>query len=328
MAKEKKPTPAKGLLEALKFIKPAQKKTGTPEQTHCLLSNNWMVATNGILTIATPIEEDLCAWPHSFKLEEALKRVGEEMSITQLSQEAISVSSGNLKAVVPCLAEAMVVTGPDPVGGQAGEELKQALKDLAPIVTDGASEAYLASVLINGTEAVATNGHLILEINHGLYLPQNVLVPKSACVAVAKTKKKLTGFGFSGPSCTFWFEDGSFIKTQLFNEKYPNYHEHLNVGNGLDYINTPETLFEAVDSVKDFSKSGIVYLKGDSVYSDDFQTQCGFDGIDGEIGVNAKYLKMVKNHIGEVAIYENQIFFFEDDTVRGMIMGVEGAEEV
>ena len=62
--KEKKPTPAKGLLEALKFIKPAQKKTGTPEHTPCLLSNNWMVATNGILTIATPIEEDLCACPH------------------------------------------------------------------------------------------------------------------------------------------------------------------------------------------------------------------------------------------------------------------------
>jgi hypothetical protein len=267
--KEEKPTPAKGLLDALAFIKPCQKKKGTLEQTHCLIQGNWMVGSDGILTIATPIQEDLQACPQSQKLEDVLKQVGEDLSITQLSETEIAVVSGGMKAVVPCTPSGTLsIAGPDPWGGDADDTLKQALKELAPIVTDGAQHAAYAAVLIHETKAVGTDGHTLLEIEHGLNLPPNVLVPKAAVQAVVKCKKALTGFGYTGPSCTFWFEDGSFIKTQLFSEQYPPWNEALNAEPDAPAWPASKDFFEAVSLIGGMSQDGIVYFKDGQVCSE------------------------------------------------------------
>jgi hypothetical protein len=46
--------------------------------------------------------------------------------------------------------------------------------------------------------------------------------PKPAAVAIANAKKPLSGFGFSRTSATFYFEDGSWYKTQLYGEQWPD----------------------------------------------------------------------------------------------------------
>jgi len=327
--KEDKPTPAKGLLDALAFIKPCQKKKGTLEQTHCLIQANWMVASDGIMTIATPVQEDLTACPQSSLLEEALKKSKGELSITQLSDEALSVSSGSLKITVPCEpTSALNISGPDPQRGVADFRLKEALKDLAPIATEGAADAINACVLIDGVNAVATNNHLILEIEHGVNLPNNILVPKAACAAVGKCKKLLTGFGFSGSSCTFWFEDGSFIKTQLFDSKYPNYQIHLENEDAL-FAPIPESFFEAIAAVKDHSTTSVVYVKDSGIWSDNLESSYQVEGLIGDMGINFKYLTLVKSSIENICFdsEQNKLFFFDHDR-RGMIMGVEKATEV
>lgn len=77
--------PAASLLAALKFVAVAQKKAGTVQQQFGVISGNWAAASNGVLTVATKVEEDLSACPHTYQLIDALSKVGEELSITQLS---------------------------------------------------------------------------------------------------------------------------------------------------------------------------------------------------------------------------------------------------
>lgn len=332
--KEEKPTPAKGLLDALKFIKPTQKKNGTVEQRHCLITNHWMVATNGILTIATPIAEDLQACPQTAKLEEALKKTGEELSITQLSAESLSVGSGEINALVPCMSmQAVQPTGPDPIGGPIDDSLKDAFKLLAPIVTEGASEAYAAAVLMAGTTAVATNDHVIVEAHHGLNLPTSVLVPKAACMAVAKSNKVLTGLGYSGPSCTFHFEDGSFIKTQLFAEQYPNYGLFLDADLGATAYPAADNLFEAIGMIATMSNDGTVYFREGGIWSEEeggSNYKIDDMPMPENFGFNSKYLMLVKGCFDDVTFMdgEKRALHFTGPNMRGMVMALGKQEEV
>jgi hypothetical protein len=93
--------PAASLLAALKFVAVAQKKAGTVQQQFGMISGNWAAASNGVLTVATKVEEDLVACPHTLQFIDALSKVGEELSITQLTANALAVSSGAFRALVP-----------------------------------------------------------------------------------------------------------------------------------------------------------------------------------------------------------------------------------
>lgn len=106
--------PAEGLIAALKFILPAQKKNGTIQQQHCFIGNGWLVAANETLTIATKIEEDLNACPQTHAFLEALSNCSEELQITQLSETALSVKSGPFQAQISCVAaNQLALSGPD-----------------------------------------------------------------------------------------------------------------------------------------------------------------------------------------------------------------------
>ena len=106
--------PAASLLAALKFVAVAQKKAGTVQQQFGVISGNWAAASNGVLTVATKVEEDLSACPHTYQLIDALSKVGEELAITQLSPTSLAVVSGAFRALIPCVGFGDVgITGPD-----------------------------------------------------------------------------------------------------------------------------------------------------------------------------------------------------------------------
>ena len=49
--------PAASLFAALKFVAVAQKKTGTVQQQFGMISGNWAAASNGVLTVATKLNQ-------------------------------------------------------------------------------------------------------------------------------------------------------------------------------------------------------------------------------------------------------------------------------
>jgi len=319
--------PAASLLSALKFIAVAQKKAGAPNQQFGIISGNWAAASNGILTVATKVEEDLNACPHTLQFINALSKVGEDLSITQLSQTALSVVSGAFKAVVPCVGfDNLSISPPDEPCAVIDDRLKEAFAMLAPLATEGAPNAAYASVLLQSGSAVATNGHVLAEYWHGIDLPPGLLVPKAAVAAILKAGKPLARFGYSGPSATFWFDDDSFIKTQLYGERFPNY-TPLFECEGLNPWPVPAEFFKAVRSIEAFTRNGVVYFENGKLASNELENEAStyiIEGLPEGMGFNAKYLLTVEKAFDNVHFDEasNKAFFFGEN-VRGVIMGIE-----
>lgn len=329
-ARRKKQTaiePAKGLLDALKFLKPCQKKNGTVQQQFCMITGNWAAASDEVLTIGIKVEEDLSVCPQTTQLEEALKKTGEDLSITQLSNNMLSVVSGAFKAVIPCANfDQLSITAPDERCAVIDDRIKEAFAMLAPLATEGAPNAAYASILLQSGSAVATNGHVLAEYWHGIDLPPGLLVPKAAVAAILKAGKPLTGFGYSGPSATFWFDDDSFIKTQLYGERYPNY-APLFECEGLNPWPVPEEFFTAVKAIENFTRNGIVYFEEGKLASNELENEAStyiIEGLPEGMGFNAKYLLLVQKGFDKVHFDEasNKAFFFGEN-VRGVIMGVD-----
>ncbi len=330
-SKRGEPSAAASLINALKFISVTQKKAGSVGQQHCMISGHWAAASNGILTAASPVEEDLTACPHTLQFAEALLKCGEELNITQLSANTLSVKSGAFKALIPCVDFAELnISGPDERVASIDDRIKQAFEAVSMLATDGAQQAHFAGVLLQAGTAVATNGAALLEYWHGLDLPPGLLIPKASAVAIAKAGKPLEGFGFSPSSATFYFEDGSFIKTQLFSERYPNYQPIFPTD--CNPWPLPEGFFTAVHAIENFSRNGVVYLDENVVSSHEHETEAStyqIEGLPHGMAFNSKYLTMLEHAFNKAEFRkeENRVIFFGEN-MRGALMGVDLRKEV
>lgn len=219
--KAKTPNPAQGLLDALKFVSQASAKAGFPNQTHCTIENGMLTAFNGCITIGHPIHEDLNASPHTFTLLDALSKVVDEVSITQLSDSEICVSSGAFSVNVPC-SPGIETPIPPPNIHTITNKIKYALAFVAPIPRDDKTDLVRSSVLLQTGSAVGTCGLVVGEYWHGESLPTMIL-PKQLAKIVGTCDFDLVGFGYDGIQCTFWFANGAFVSSVIFEGNYVNY---------------------------------------------------------------------------------------------------------
>lgn len=220
--KPKAVNPARGLLDALKFVSQCQSKAGTPAQTHCTLQNNSVIASNGTITIGHPIHEDLNACPHTFTLLDALSKVADEVSITQVSESEICVSSGAFSVNVPCTIGGIGMLPPPPNIHSITNNVKHALEFVAPIPRDDKTDLVRSSVLLQSGSAVGTCGLVVGEYWHGENLPTMIL-PKALAKIVGNAPFDLVGFGYDGIQCTFWFANGAFVSSVISEGNYVNY---------------------------------------------------------------------------------------------------------
>lgn len=324
----KKANPAASLLAALKFVAVSQKKAGPVGMQFCCFAHNWVASSDGVLTIGVQIEEDLLGCPHTLQFIDALSKISDDVAITQLGSNTLSVMSGGFRALVPCVdMEEVLIPPPDPQIASADDRIKAALDAVMGLATEGSPNATFASVLLQANTAVATNGHAMLEYWHGVDLPPNMMIPKASAVAIAKCTKTMTGFGYSQSSATFWFEDGSFIKTQLFGERYPNYAPVLDAS-GLNMWDVPDDFFKAVRAVESFAEEGTVYFGDGMVMASSDVDEASFYRIEGlpkEMAFNAKYLLLVEAAFKKAAFSNENSqpkVHFYSDSMRGAIMGI------
>ena len=329
--KAKGPSPVASLLAALKFVAIAQKKAGPTNVQFGHIAHNWAAASDGVLTVAHPIEEDLVACPHTLQFIDALSKVGEDLSITQLSPNALAVSSGAFRALVPCVGfDDVPIAAPDPQCATIDDRIKTAFAAVAGLATDGAPNATYAAVLLQAGSAVATNGAALLEAWHGIDLPPGMMLPKCAAVAVAKAGPALTGFGFSASSATFYFENGAFIKTQLYGERYPNYQVVFEV-EGLNPWPVPDDFYNGVRAIQSFSPNGNVFFDDGAVLSKMHKEEAStykIEGLPERMGFSAKLLLSVEHAFKKAhfAPEANKVVFFGDN-LRGVLMGLDLGSE-
>lgn len=330
--KGKQANPAASLIVALKFIAAAQKKAGPTGVQFAHITHNWAAAFDGVLTVAHPIEEDLQACPHTLQFIDALSKASDELSITQLSANTLAVSSGVFRALVPCVAfDEVPITAPDPQCAAIDDRVKTALAAVLGLATESAPVATYAAVLLQAGSAVATNGAALLEAWHGIDLPPNLLLPRAAAVAISKAPQALTGFGFSQSSATFYFENGAFIKTQLYGERYPNYSVVLEVEN-LNPWAIPEDFFKGVRAIESFSPNGNVFFEDGAVLSKMYKEEAStykIEGLPERMGFSVKLLLAVEHAMQKAHFVPeaNKVVFFGEN-IRGALMGLDLGTEI
>jgi len=254
------------LLKALEFCSVVCEKLGTPCETHIGLRNNWAIAFNRIVAAGYPISEDIYCYPHTLLLLEALSKCEESYSLTQLDNSRLSIKSGKFKAVIPCLNPNLMQDAlPDPQIAPVTNKFKEAIEAVGVLANEDAQHVLTASVLMNGASVIATNRVMILEYWHGLDLPPNIPLPKQFVSALTKQKKNLTGFGFSNNSATFYFEDGCWLRTQLYNDQWPDINSILNREANLWSIDP--SFFDALKAIEPFSDDKNAYFDTNLIMS-------------------------------------------------------------
>src|SRR6266567_4099105 len=228
----KRPKPQNSeLLTSIKNLSTILKPIGTIHETHILLQDGLAVAHNQVIGIGEKIKEDLYACPNAHLLQAALTKCGQNISITQLDQK-LSIKSDKFRALVPCLPpENIPRTIPDPPVASLDDRLKAAFLTALPLGGDD-ENVLTASVLVQRGSVVTTDRKVILDCFHGIDLP-TLMLPKVLLKAIkaldAKNGKKFKAFGFSNNSLTIYFEDDTWIKSQLFIQKWPDIFSVLDV---------------------------------------------------------------------------------------------------
>lgn len=248
----KQPKDSNLLKDAIDFVSLVQRD----DKSHCVMKDGWCAGTDGVMTIACRIEDKIEACPQTRRLAAALKQCGSTLSLALPDPGRLTVVSGPLRATVPCLPDAShAILWADPNIATLNEFFIEGLKAIGHIASESGDKVHLHSILIKDQTMLATNNVVLVEYWHGNSLPPFFVLPKPAVSVLLKINKKLTGFGFSGSSATFHFEDESWLKTLLYEDKWPNV-ERVLESEEFDYQEfkkVPENLFKAIKSIAELT---------------------------------------------------------------------------
>jgi len=314
------------LLEVVRFLSLIARDEGAPSETHILLKDKTASAFNGTLGAGCIIEEELYCAPHAKTFLNALSKCGEHYTLTQLDNK-LSIKSGPFKAVIPCIDPSLIYfPTPDANVAPIDDTFKTSLELIEKIKPENGQRVITLSFLMNGGSVIATDGKILVEAWHGLNLPTNVPIPK-AIIPVLLSSKKLMGFGLSSTTATFYLEDNSFIRTQLYAEAWPNI-SHI-MEKPSSPIKIPTDFFKALDAIKDFSRNGNVYFKDGKLSShneDSAGAEFEVEGLKVGPVYSAKYLSLLKDIAEKIDFYvpaerNSKLLVFTGDKVRGILMG-------
>ncbi len=322
-----KPIASSALLDALRFVGSILKAEGNPNETHVLLKDGLATAFNSVLAAGCKILEELCAAPNSKLLIEALSKCGENLSITQIDQNKLSIKSDKFKAIIPCInPELLTVAIPDVSITSIDDKFKTAIEAVGVLANENANSVVAASILMNGQSVIATNRTVIFEAWHGINLPPGLALPK-AIIQPLNNLKKLSKFGFSKSSATFYFEDESWIRTQFYAEPWPNLKNILD-GECNPFV-LPIDFWKALEAVLPFSPDGLVHFENNLMQShSNKEAGASYEvaGLPKGPIFNAKQLLLIKPYAEKVDFFaqgQNKMTMlkFFGNQIRGAIAG-------
>lgn len=315
------------LLEVVKFLSCVTTDVGAPNETHILLSNKTATAFNGTVGAGALIDEDINCAPHAKTFLNALSKCGEQYSLTQLDK-SLKIKSGKFTATIPCIDPGLLYfPNPDPRVAELNDSFKQSLSLIEKIKPENGQRVVTLSFLMNGRSVVATDGKMIVEAWHGLNLPPDLPVPK-ACIPAILNNKTLTGFGFSDSTVTFYFNDNSFVRSQLYKEKWPSLTHIMDKEANLKPV--PADFFKGLETLLPFSENHLYFKDGilATKKEDGIGATYEVAGIVAGIAYNPKYLILLKDIATEIDFNvdgphaKNSMLLFKGINVRGALMGI------
>lgn len=250
----KKPTTkvTHDLLDKLRILDEIEPAIGQQYENHVLLKDGWAIGFNGVIAGGCKITESIEACPDIELLISTLAKCGQNIAFTQLATNRLSIKSDKFRALVPCLEISDFPTSlPDAPVAQLDDRLKASILAASSLAGDSETDILLSSILIHGGSVVATDRKLILEHWHGIDLPPMLALPKAIIAPLLKNSKSLKAFGFSKSSCTFYYDDESWLRSQFYADPWPDVSRILDIKANAWPL--PEDFYKAVKSLEPFS---------------------------------------------------------------------------
>lgn len=327
MARPKKRTvepTSNTLLDAIKFVGQVCKDAGPINETHLYLGQHWATAFNGVIAAGIPITEDIHCCPQSKTIIQALSKCNEQIAFTQIKNQ-LSIKSGKFKAIIPCIDPTLLhLAIPDPAIADIDDKFKAGLECVGSLPNENAQNIYGASILMNGRSLLATlAGKMIVEYWHGIDLLPGLALPVAVVKPLIETKTPLIKFGYSSSSVTFYYQDGSWLKSQLYSEQWPDISSVLDRPSNAWPI--MPAFWEALAAVAPFSDTGLVYFGTGVLQSHEVASvgaQYELEGIPKGPAFPAKQLALMRPWVKSVDWLMPNGLMAYGDQVRCAIAGV------
>lgn len=313
MARKPKPVvEANPLLDQLRFVATILNKKGKPLETCCVIANGAITAHNPPLSVGILTQAAITANPPAWQLLAALERCKDGYAMTE-TRGTVALTSGPLRVSLPTVA-GLQPSQPDAYREALPAALFDAIAQITHIADEDAEHIQSASICIEEGLVSTTNRNVILQAYHGLNLP-TLMLPKRFVTAVLKTGKTIVGIGHSERSFTVFFDDNSWLRTQLA-DAVPLPYSKVCTRDG-PWQEMPD-IWDALENMMPFrGNTAAVKLGTGSLYTDtaSYEVQWPWASV---TRINADYLKQCKPHIEHFAI-DNGKFYFYKGNVRGVI---------
>lgn len=317
------------MLTELKFVQGAvAKKDFIPALTHFAISDGMVRGYNGMLALCSPIPFDITCNPKGDSLVKAIANCSDTVQLALTPAGRLSIRSGKFKAFVDCVEGDTPHVLPE--GEHVvihGEALLQAVKAIYPFIGDDASRPWSNGILFVGQSAFATNNVIAVEYWTEANFPRALNIPRAAIKEMMRIDEAPEAVQLAENSITFHYSGNRWLRTQLFETKWPDLSKVLDRESNPTPMN--EGLFEALKVVKPFTdKAGRILFKGGGkIATHAEETEgAGYDieGFD-HIGVyNIEMLSLLEGAATSIdwSAYPSPCMFF-GDRLRGAIVGMK-----
>lgn len=312
------------LLQALKFVRLAQQDSGTVYQTHCRFYNGQVVAFDGVLAAGHPVKEEWPICPHTYRLVAALEKARGAVSMTALDNKQLVVKTDKLRALISCIGDGdLTYVHPDTAQWPLSDAFRVAAETASIFTTEGGTTVMAAAVVTRDGSIIGTDGRGLIEAWHGEPTPPGMIIPKVFITALGKVAKPIAQFGFSGTSLTIHFTDGAWLKTQLYQEQFPNVDKVLAWTETARPRDMPKDVYEAIKVVAPFSENNTAYVGDGRVQShrdDNKGASYQAAGAVETVALNIKQMLLLEPHITKIDFTGNDtVVCFFGDKLRGAL---------
>lgn len=235
-------------------------------QTHCRIADDYVVATNGTIHAGHPLPTEGMHWcPNTHKLGTAVNQIKGTYDIIHDDNGHVTIRSGPRTRMLQCVNKASIPhIVPDPKHVAVSDTINDHFKTIAPLIAGG-DDLLCATVLLGPNHSLITDKMTFIECYHGLGLPGPVALTKNFLQVVNRVKHTITHLGLSmlhgQSSLTVWFENGAWLKTQLWGEQWPDLSAFMD---GLDTAGcapVPVEMVAAMDYIADdVQDNDVVYI--------------------------------------------------------------------
>lgn len=310
------------VLAALRFVAVAQHEDGVPYQTNCRFTGTEVIAFDGILAAGYPCTEIMDACPHTLDTIAAISRLRGAYSMTLLDRNKLIINSEKYRVVINCLAPIDVDSVVSiPMQYPLNDDFKRAAADAGSFITEKAESVMASSLYSLDGSILGTNGKIILECWHGNPFPPGLIIPYTAIRALNKIEQHLIGFGYDTNAITFFFENGAWLRTQLFQSDYPRVENLRLQMDKMICTPKPDELEKAVNHVLPFSDNNGVWITSNLVKShgnDNATAQYKCAGLPFEVSFNGDYFLKTANLITSMDFTSNaNLIMFQGNRIRG-----------